>query len=93
MPALTYQEAMFIGLLPGIAELFPVSSLGHRMLIPAIIGGGDMPDFGMTRHRDFPSSGGSPGQSPRSTVSAGGQARARGYRLSAVAPRGDRDRR
>jgi undecaprenyl-diphosphatase len=39
MPALTYPEAMFIGLLQGVTELFPVSSLGHSVLIPAIIGG------------------------------------------------------
>jgi undecaprenyl-diphosphatase len=32
-------EAGVIGLLQGITELFPVSSLGHAVLIPAIIGG------------------------------------------------------
>jgi undecaprenyl-diphosphatase len=36
---LTYPEAIIIGLLQGVTELFPVSSLGHSVLIPAIIGG------------------------------------------------------
>lgn len=39
MSALTYPEAMFIGLLQGVSELFPVSSLGHSVLVPALIGG------------------------------------------------------
>ena len=39
MSALTYPEAMFIGLIQGVSELFPVSSLGHSVLIPALIGG------------------------------------------------------
>ncbi len=39
MSHLTYAEAGVIGLLQGITELFPVSSLGHAMLIPAIVGG------------------------------------------------------
>src|SRR3982074_1445410 len=39
MSDLTYAEAGVIGLLQGITELFPVSSLGHAVLIPAIIGG------------------------------------------------------
>jgi undecaprenyl-diphosphatase len=36
---LTYPEAAVIGLLQGVSELFPVSSLGHAVLIPALIGG------------------------------------------------------
>ena len=36
---LTYPEAIVIGLLQGVTELFPVSSLGHSVLVPAIIGG------------------------------------------------------
>jgi len=36
---LTYVEAIVIGLLQGVTELFPVSSLGHSVLIPALIGG------------------------------------------------------
>ena len=39
MSHLTYAEAGVIGLLQGITELFPVSSLGHAVLIPALIGG------------------------------------------------------
>jgi undecaprenyl-diphosphatase len=39
MTPLTYPEAAIIGLLQGVTELFPVSSLGHSVLLPAIIGG------------------------------------------------------
>ncbi len=39
MSHLTYLEAAIIGLLQGVTELFPVSSLGHSVLLPAIIGG------------------------------------------------------
>ena len=37
--ALSYPEAIIIGALQGLTELFPVSSLGHSVLIPALIGG------------------------------------------------------
>jgi undecaprenyl-diphosphatase len=37
--SLTYPEAIVIGLLQGVTELFPVSSLGHSVLLPALIGG------------------------------------------------------
>jgi undecaprenyl-diphosphatase len=37
--ALTYPEAIVIGLLQGVTELFPVSSLGHSVLLPALLGG------------------------------------------------------
>jgi undecaprenyl-diphosphatase len=36
---LTYAEAVVVGLLQGVTELFPVSSLGHSVLIPALAGG------------------------------------------------------
>jgi undecaprenyl-diphosphatase len=36
---LTYLEASVVGLIQGVTELFPVSSLGHNVLIPALIGG------------------------------------------------------
>ena len=36
---MTYLEAIVIGLLQGVTELFPVSSLGHSVLVPALIGG------------------------------------------------------
>ena len=39
MTQLTYLEAAVIGLVQGVSEMFPVSSLGHSVLIPAIIGG------------------------------------------------------
>ena len=39
MSHLSYAEAGVIGLLQGITELFPISSLGHAVLIPALIGG------------------------------------------------------
>jgi undecaprenyl-diphosphatase len=37
--ALTYPEAIIIGALQGVTELFPVSSLGHSVLLPALLGG------------------------------------------------------
>ena len=39
MPHMTYPEAMIVGLIQGVTELFPVSSLGHNVLLPAVIGG------------------------------------------------------
>ena len=36
---LTYLESAVVGLIQGVSEMFPVSSLGHNVLIPAIIGG------------------------------------------------------
>jgi undecaprenyl-diphosphatase len=36
---MTYPEAIVIGLFQGVTELFPVSSLGHSVLIPALVGG------------------------------------------------------
>jgi undecaprenyl-diphosphatase len=39
MTQLTYLEAAVVGLIQGVSEMFPVSSLGHSVLIPAIIGG------------------------------------------------------
>src|SRR5262249_49146822 len=38
MPHMTYLEAAVVGLIQGVTELFPVSSLGHNVLIPALIG-------------------------------------------------------
>ena len=35
----TYFQAILTGLIQGITELFPISSLGHAVLIPAWIGG------------------------------------------------------
>ena len=39
MTELSYLQAAVIGLLQGVTELFPVSSLGHSVLLPALIGG------------------------------------------------------
>ncbi len=36
---MSYAEAIVIGALQGVSELFPVSSLGHSVLIPALVGG------------------------------------------------------
>jgi undecaprenyl-diphosphatase len=36
---LTYLQAILIGALQGVTELFPISSLGHSVLVPALIGG------------------------------------------------------
>ena len=39
MGHLSWLEAIVIGAMQGVAELFPVSSLGHSVLLPAVIGG------------------------------------------------------
>jgi undecaprenyl-diphosphatase len=39
MSHLTYVEAIVVGACQGVTELFPVSSLGHSVLIPALVGG------------------------------------------------------
>ncbi len=36
---LSWLEAVVVGLLQGVSELFPVSSLGHSVLLPAVLGG------------------------------------------------------
>jgi len=36
---LSYLQAVVIGALQGVTELFPISSLGHSVLVPALIGG------------------------------------------------------
>jgi undecaprenyl-diphosphatase len=47
-PHLTYLEAIVVGLLQGVTELFPVSSLGHGVLVPALIGGSWARDLNMS---------------------------------------------
>jgi undecaprenyl-diphosphatase len=49
MSHLTYGEAGIIGLIQGITELFPVSSLGHAVLIPALVGGQWAQDLNVSR--------------------------------------------
>ncbi len=39
MHHLSWLEAAVVGLLQGVSELFPVSSLGHSVLLPAVVGG------------------------------------------------------
>jgi undecaprenyl-diphosphatase len=39
MHPFTYPEALVIGLVQGVTELFPISSLGHSVIIPALVGG------------------------------------------------------
>ena len=35
---ITYAQAIILGLIQGISELFPISSLGHSVIIPGILG-------------------------------------------------------
>ena len=39
MTELSYLQAVLIGALQGVTELFPISSLGHSVLVPALLGG------------------------------------------------------
>jgi undecaprenyl-diphosphatase len=48
MHHLTYVEALVVGLFQGVTELFPVSSLGHSVLIPALVGGSWARDLSVT---------------------------------------------
>ncbi len=48
MASLSWLEAIVIGAVQGVAELFPVSSLGHSILIPAVIGGSWARDLDVT---------------------------------------------
>src|SRR5260370_41383920 len=49
MSHLTFGEAGVVGLLQGITDLCPVSSLGHAVLIPAIVGGQWAQDLNVSR--------------------------------------------
>src|SRR5438445_1035920 len=35
---ISYFQAIVIGLLQGVTELFPISSLGHSVLVPSLLG-------------------------------------------------------
>jgi undecaprenyl-diphosphatase len=35
-------QVVVLGLLQGVAELFPVSSLGHTVIIPGLLGWGNL---------------------------------------------------
>jgi undecaprenyl-diphosphatase len=39
MSHLSYWEAVVVGAVQGVSELFPVSSLGHAVILPALVGG------------------------------------------------------
>jgi undecaprenyl-diphosphatase len=49
MSHLTFAEAMVVGLIQGVTELFPVSSLGHNVLIPALVGGSWAQDLNVSK--------------------------------------------
>jgi undecaprenyl-diphosphatase len=49
MSHLTFLEAAVVGLIQGVTELFPVSSLGHNVLIPALIGGSWAKDLNVAK--------------------------------------------
>jgi len=41
-PVLTYLQAIVLGLLQGVTELFPISSLGHSVIVPQLLGWTDV---------------------------------------------------
>jgi undecaprenyl-diphosphatase len=49
MSHITYLEAAVVGLIQGVTELFPVSSLGHNVLLPALIGGSWASDLNVAK--------------------------------------------
>lgn len=51
MGHLSWLEAIVIGVLQGVSELFPVSSLGHSVLLPAVIGGSWAQDLDISADR------------------------------------------
>jgi undecaprenyl-diphosphatase len=53
MSAVTYFEAIVVGALQGVSELFPVSSLGHSILLPAWLGGQWQRDLGIGRDSPY----------------------------------------
>ncbi len=45
---MSFFEAIVMALLQGVTELFPISSLGHAVIFPRLVGWGDLihnPDF------------------------------------------------
>lgn len=49
--SLNYLEAIVVGAFQGVTELFPVSSLGHSILVPALVGGRWAQDLSMTAEK------------------------------------------
>src|SRR6201996_9595291 len=45
---ISYLQAVVTGLVQGVTEMFPVSSLGHNVLIPALIGGSWQSDLNVS---------------------------------------------
>jgi len=39
---LTFWQTLFLALLQGVTELFPISSLGHTVILPGLLGWGDL---------------------------------------------------
>ena len=37
MHPISYLQALVVGLLQGVSELFPVSSLGHSVILPRLL--------------------------------------------------------
>lgn len=50
---LTYLQAIILGLLQGITELFPVSSLGHTVIFPALFGWNNLVKAQASTHHTF----------------------------------------
>jgi undecaprenyl-diphosphatase len=46
---LTFAEATIVGFIQGVTELFPISSLGHSVLIPALVGGSWARDLNVSK--------------------------------------------
>jgi undecaprenyl-diphosphatase len=46
---LTFLEAAVVGLVQGVSEMFPISSLGHNVLIPALVGGSWARDLNVSK--------------------------------------------
>jgi undecaprenyl-diphosphatase len=53
MSHLTYLEAAVSGLIQGVSELFPVSSLGHNVLLPALVGGSWARDLNVAHSKAY----------------------------------------
>jgi undecaprenyl-diphosphatase len=49
MTHLSWLEAGVVGAFQGVAELFPISSLGHSVLIPAVVGGSWARDLNVSK--------------------------------------------
>ena len=49
MSQMSYLEAGVVGAFQGVAELFPISSLGHSVLIPAVVGGSWARDLSVSK--------------------------------------------